>query len=147
MLTLTTAEQTQPLSDLAATLTDLALPVLSKTGIRGDSIEMELELWRALTARLERESAWMLGTSQSAPELTGVLEDVIHRATLEVAGSFAPERGMRELALKIRPVVAGLTLPSELRTQLGRIVAPVQVDRRPLGRSGVVRTLRLTALN
>jgi hypothetical protein len=147
MFTLTPVERTEPLSDLAATLTDLALPVLNKAGVRGDSIEMELELWRALTAGLKRQSARLLGVSRTTPELPGVLEDVIHRATLEVAGSFAPERGMRELELKIRPVVAGLDVSSELRVQLGRILAPVEVDRRPLGRSGVVRALRLTALN
>jgi hypothetical protein len=141
MFTLRPAERTEPLSDLAATLTDLALPVLGKAGVRGDSIEMELELWRALTAGLQRQSARLLDPSGIA------LEDVIHHAALEVAGSFAPERGMRELELKIRPVVAGLRVPAELRAQLGRTLAPVKVDRRPLGRSGVVRMLRLTALN
>jgi len=145
MLTLTHAERAQPLSDLAAGLTDLALEVLARAGIRGDSIEMELELWRALETGLQRESRWLRGAPRDA-ELTGVLEDVIHRATLDVAGSFAPENG-GELELKVRHVVAGVRVPVELRAQLGGIVGKGRVDRRPLGRSGVVRMLQLTALN
>lgn len=144
---LTSAERPQPLSDLAAALTDLALPVLSKAGVRGDSIEMELELWRALTVGLERESALLLGVSRAAPDVAGLLEGVIHRAALEVAGLFAPQRGVRELELKIRPVVAGLRVPADLRGRLDGIVSRAPEDRRPLGRSGVVRMLRLTALN
>jgi hypothetical protein len=43
MLQLTHTEPSRPISDLAADLTDLALNLLGKAGIRGDSVEMELE--------------------------------------------------------------------------------------------------------
>jgi hypothetical protein len=44
--------------DLAANLTDRALEALAGAGVRGNSVEMELELWHALTAALERELRW-----------------------------------------------------------------------------------------
>jgi hypothetical protein len=54
MLTLI-SDQGQSIPDLAASLTDSALEVLAEAGVQGDSVEMELGLWRALTAELERE--------------------------------------------------------------------------------------------
>jgi hypothetical protein len=47
--------QAPSIPDLAASLTDSALEALVDAGARGDSVEMELELWHALTAELERE--------------------------------------------------------------------------------------------
>jgi hypothetical protein len=41
-------------TDLAASLTDSALEALSETGVRGDSVAMELGLWHALTDVLKR---------------------------------------------------------------------------------------------
>ena len=40
--------------DLAASLTDSALEALAETGIRGDSVAMELGLWHALADELKR---------------------------------------------------------------------------------------------
>jgi hypothetical protein len=48
-------DQPHSIRDLAAGLTDSALEALTGAGVRGDSVEMELELWHALTAGLERE--------------------------------------------------------------------------------------------
>ena len=45
----------RPIPDLAASLTDSALKVLAEAGVRGDSVAMELGLWRALATELERE--------------------------------------------------------------------------------------------
>jgi hypothetical protein len=53
MLTLC-SDQTQSIPDLAAGLTDSALEALAEAGARGDSVSMELGLWHALTAGLER---------------------------------------------------------------------------------------------
>jgi hypothetical protein len=48
------SEQAHSVTDLAASLTDSALEALAETGVRGDSVEMELGLWHALTTELER---------------------------------------------------------------------------------------------
>jgi hypothetical protein len=80
-----------PTTELAASLTDRALDFLRKTGVRGDSVEMELELWRALSTELERESHWQRRSpmaGQFAPDC--VTSQVIRRAALEVAAAFAP---------------------------------------------------------
>jgi hypothetical protein len=45
----------QSIPDLAANLTDSALEVLADAGFRDGSVEMELGLWHALTAKLKRE--------------------------------------------------------------------------------------------
>jgi hypothetical protein len=41
-------------TDLAASLTDSALEALAETGVRDDSVAMELGLWHALTDELKR---------------------------------------------------------------------------------------------
>jgi hypothetical protein len=149
MLTLTHVERPQPISDLAAGLTDLALELLSKTGVRGDSVEMELETWRALTAELERELE-LLRVRSSVKEdfhLGGVIEQAIHRAVVRVVGTLEPERSPAEIEARVRPAVASLRVPTDRQAALGRLVPRPQAGRRPLGRSGVVRRLQLTALN
>jgi hypothetical protein len=47
-------ERAHSVTDLAASLTDSALEALAEAGVRGDSVEMELELWHALTDELKR---------------------------------------------------------------------------------------------
>jgi hypothetical protein len=49
------SDQAPSIPDLAASLTDSALEALAEAEVRGNSVEMELELWHALTAELERE--------------------------------------------------------------------------------------------
>jgi hypothetical protein len=51
----TVADQVRPIPDLAASLTELTLEVLAGVGGRGVSIGTELELWHALTDRLDHE--------------------------------------------------------------------------------------------
>jgi hypothetical protein len=51
----TSSNQGPSIPDLAASLTDSALEVLAGAGVRGNSVEMELGLWHALTAGLERK--------------------------------------------------------------------------------------------
>jgi hypothetical protein len=53
MLTLR-SDRAHSIPDLAAGLTGSALEVLAGAGFRGDSVALELELWHALTAGLER---------------------------------------------------------------------------------------------
>jgi hypothetical protein len=48
------SKKAHSVTDLAASLTDSALEALAEAGVRGDSVEMELGLWHALTAGLER---------------------------------------------------------------------------------------------
>lgn len=49
------SHQAPSIPDLAASLTDSALEALAEAGVRGNSVEMELGLWHALTAELEHE--------------------------------------------------------------------------------------------
>ncbi len=51
----TKSDQANTISDRAARLTDLALEALAGTSIPRDSIEVELRLWHALEAELERD--------------------------------------------------------------------------------------------
>src|SRR5262245_39917545 len=103
-------------SELAASLTDMALDVLRQAGVEGDSVELELELWRALTARLEREAHWRQHRHMAAVSpLESFLAQTIHRAALEVAAAFAPERLVTEHDLRIRPHVDRLRFNSSLR--------------------------------
>jgi len=87
MLTLTSPKRRQSSSDLAASLTDLALELLSKAGVRGDSVAMELELWRALTAEIDREFTRRHPEASHVIPQGGLVERVIHRAALSVAGA------------------------------------------------------------
>jgi hypothetical protein len=145
MLTLTYPERSRPISDLAAGLTDLALELLGKAGVRGDSVEMELELWRALTAEVEREfDRYRLATSDDI-SVGGVLEHVIHRAALRVAGEF--DGGRADVEARVRRGAAGLRVPADRRAALARLLPRPEASRRPLGRSGIARQLRVTALN
>src|SRR5262249_22041432 len=84
MLTRTYPEQPQVISDLAAELTDLALEQLSETDVRGDSVALELALWRTLTAEIER------GLPVGSP-----IEPIVRRAALRVAGAFGQRRAGR----------------------------------------------------
>src|SRR5688572_26623241 len=117
-------ERNHPTGELAAGLTDLALGVLRKAGVRGDSVEMELELWRALTAGLERELRWGRSTRfATETPLDVLLLQVIHRAVLDVAFSFAPERVSEELDVGIRPWLVRLPITRVLRELLGQSFA------------------------
>jgi hypothetical protein len=146
MLTLTHAEPPRPISDLAAGLTDLTLELLSKAGVRGDSVEMELETWRALTDEIEREFDLLETRSSFEDEfnLSGMIQLAVHRAAVRVAGEFDPERSPAEIAGQLRSGVASLRVPRHRRATLQ---PRPRASRRPLGRSGVVRRLQLTALN
>lgn len=148
MSILTHADRPRTISDLAAGLTDLALELLGRVGVRGDSVEMELELWRALTTEIERE----FDRQRRAPfqddfHLRGAIEQAVHRAALRVAGAFEPERNPAEIESRVRPGVASLRVPADRRVALERLTPRVEESRRPLGRSGVLRRLQLTPLN
>jgi hypothetical protein len=134
-------------ADVAASLTETALEVLHRAGLRGDSIEIELELWRSLEDEIEREVRWRrwVPVHDDGP-LNGVAEQLVHRAALHVAGEFVPERPAAELEARIRPLVASLRVAASVRVALLRLFARPQPSR-PLGRSGVVRRLQVNAMN
>jgi hypothetical protein len=149
MATLIQAEQTRPLSDLAAGLTDLALEILTRAGVRGDSVEMELETWRTLTDEIEHE----FDLFQTRPSfnkdfsLGGVIEQSIHRAALRVASAFDPEISPAEIEARIRPGVASIRVPADRRVALERLTTSSSTGRRPLGKSGLVRRFQVSTLN
>jgi len=149
MSIMTQTERPRPISDLAAGLTDLALELLSNAGVPGDSVEMEIETWRALTDEIEHELN-LLQTRSSFEDdfsLGGLIELAIHRAVLRVAGEFDPARSSSDIEAQVRPGVASLRVPRETRAALERMRPRPEVSRRPVGRSGVVRRLQVTALN
>jgi hypothetical protein len=86
MATATVPEVNRWTEDVAADLTDAALGALSAAGVRGDSVRMELALWRALTAELDQPS----DTGRRSP--AGVRQ-VVCQAARRVAAAFAPGRG------------------------------------------------------
>jgi len=76
------------IADLAARLTDPALEFLGRFRAHGDSVEMELDLWHALTTELKREmseSRTLLRPSDGQRD--GALKRVVHRAILRVAAA------------------------------------------------------------
>jgi hypothetical protein len=54
------SEQDADLDRLAAELTDAAYPVALKYGVSGSSIDLELEIWRALTELVRRRGRELL---------------------------------------------------------------------------------------
>ncbi len=149
MLTLTHAERPRPISDLAAGLTEMALEILGKAGVRGDSVEMELEAWRVLTEELDHEMDLlrMRSAFEDPVHTGGVIEQALHRAVVRVAVHLDPERSLAEIEARVRPEVASLRVPADNRAALERLTPRPAAGRRPLGRSGVVRRLQLTPLN
>src|SRR5262245_41725009 len=149
MLTLTHTETPRTISDLAAGLTDQTLEILHRAGVRGGSVEMELEAWRALTDEIEHEID-LLHTRPSPEDdfgHVGVIEQAIHRAALRVAGAFDPWRSPAEIEARVRPGVASLRVSGESRAAVERLAPPPRPNRRPLGRSGLLRRLQVTALS
>jgi hypothetical protein len=105
MLTLEQTESPRPISDLAAGLTDVGLKILSKAGVRGNSVEMELETWRALTEELECELD--VGSAfEPAFSLDCVIDRAIHRALIRVTNEFDQERLTRRAYPGRRPCPA-----------------------------------------
>lgn len=79
------SHRVQATSELAASLTDVGLEMLSGVDMPGESIETELRLWYTLQAELER-------ASHGPQELLQVL----HRATRRVAsGNHSPVEARR----------------------------------------------------
>jgi hypothetical protein len=145
MLT-TSADKARPIADVAASLTDLALEALGPVGSGDDSVETELELWRALTLELEREVSWRRFAPRDDYAPDGALEQLIHRAVVRVAAELAPGRPA-ELVARTRPRVAALRATESARAALARLFAPRPAGRRPLGESGLSRRLQVTQLN
>jgi hypothetical protein len=139
----------RPIVDAAAELTDAVLAALAETGVQGDSVEMELDSWQALAAELEREAGrarrYPLG---DPPPLDGIVQQVVHRAALYVAGLHAPEWDPALLESRLRPRIARLRVTAGQCERLARLLGPTERDWvRPLGRSGVMRILTVVAMN
>jgi hypothetical protein len=74
---------------MAARLTDRALQALSGGSKLDDSVDVELQLWHALEAELERDHRWQR-TSARHGDTVGVeqiLQQVVCRATRRVGGT------------------------------------------------------------
>ena len=149
MTTATRNQVTRPIDDAAAELTDTVLAALAETGLQGDSVEMELDTWQALTAELDRESGRQRRfILDGPPPLESVVRQIVHRAALHVAGIYAPERDPAELESQVRPRIARLRVTTRQRERLAQLREPTERDwARPLGRSGVVRKLAVVAMN
>jgi hypothetical protein len=103
MATALPSQRCGQISDLAAGLTDRALELLGAAGVRGDSVAMELQLWRALAAGLRRQSPRLHAAALADDvQLEGLLQNVIRLATLNVARDFAPQRDPADLDRRLR---------------------------------------------
>lgn len=91
MATLTTTNRPHPISDLAAGLTDQTLAILRRAGIRGDSVEMEIEAWHALTDEIHQEFDVPAPPSgDDSFRLCTMIRRAVHRAALRVADQVQP---------------------------------------------------------
>jgi hypothetical protein len=92
MLT-TYEDKNATISDLAAELTDRGLEVLSEGGAIGNSVVVELALWRALTAGLARE-ARQRPWADPVHDFHGgpAAEALVRRAAREVASALGIHR-------------------------------------------------------
>jgi len=77
------SHQAHSIPDLAASLTDEALELASEFGTRGDSVEMELTLWRTLAAELKRERGFIPRQDDAT------LQRVVNRAALRVVAEWS----------------------------------------------------------
>jgi hypothetical protein len=75
---------------LAGELTDLTYPVALRQGVNGFSIDVELEIWKAIQATLRRAPEPLLAMAFGAP----APDDVLARVT-EAAYRVALRRGFR----------------------------------------------------
>ena len=137
------------ISDLAAIVTEYALPVAQRASIAGDSVAIEVQLWRSLANQLQREFR-LHGRIRrwESPDLSGTLHQIVHRAVLAVAQEASPEHDPRDLEAVVRPLVADLRFSDDERRQFERLFPrrePLTTQR--LGRSGIVRRLQFAALN
>jgi hypothetical protein len=149
MVATTRTETDRRDSDLAAELTDFVLEGLARAGVRGDSVALELAAWQALDEALSRESRWQRWTRLGGGSpAESVLAHVVHRATLAVAAAFAPRRHLADLEWRLRPWLAGLRVSPRQRGLLAERLARTDRDwGRVAGTSGIVRALRVRALN
>jgi hypothetical protein len=81
MLTLS-SDRAHSVADVAARLTDEALELVGGFGISGDSVEMELHLWRVLMVELMRECTPTRFRGDAT--LGGAMKRAVNRATLRV---------------------------------------------------------------
>jgi hypothetical protein len=142
MVATTRPETDERDNDLAAELTDFTLAGLARAGVRGDSVALELALWRALTNAISREALWNGGLPPD-----GVLAQIVHRAALVVAADFTPRHDLIEVARRLRSWATGLHITARQRGLLAERTA--RAGRgwdRADGESGAFQALRVSAL-
>lgn len=136
------------IDDFAASMTDRALRVARQASVDGDSVAVELQLWKSLTRQLEREVGlrrWLRYGETAVHHET--IHQIIHRAILAVAQEQSPARNPREVESVIRPLVADLSFSNDERRDLERLFPSREPTTRRLGRSGIVRRLQVAVLN
>jgi hypothetical protein len=149
MLPVTQTELPGPISDLAAGLTDLTLQRLSKEGIRGNSVEMELATWHVLTEEIER--GFDLLQARSSPNrdfhLRGLIQQAMHNAVVRMADEFGLERSRSAIDAQMRPAAASPRLQEDTQAALERRAPQAGSNRSPSKRSDVVGRLPMGARN
>ena len=104
------SDEALSISDVAARLTDSALELLRGLDARGDSVERELMLWRALVAELRQELRvrHFLPRGNDA-SLDGTYKRVVYRAALRVIAKrpLSSDRRTRRPA-RSAPYLAGV---------------------------------------
>ena len=136
------------IEDFAASMTDRALRVARQASVDGDSVALELQLWKSLAGQLEREAGlhqWLRYGESVVHH--GTLHQIMHRAILDVAQEQSPVRNPRELESLIRPLVSELSFSNDEHRDLERLFPSREPTTRWLGRSGILRRLQVVALN
>jgi hypothetical protein len=79
----THSHQGHTTSDLAARLTDVGLEALAGATTSIDSVALELRLWHALEAELERDRRWQhfIPRREEVAPMGRVLQQIVSRAT------------------------------------------------------------------
>jgi hypothetical protein len=145
----TAIELTPLVDDLAGHWTEPALEILKAAGIHPVSVNMELEVWRTLRKVLHSELRWQRAFRLSTlVSLSTVMEQVLRKATVQVARRFGPqslsysfESRLRRLAGERRATAAERRLYAEIVRQ-----PALRAAFKPPSRTDFTPRLRVSAL-
>ena len=126
MLTMTVTQRPRATSDLAASLTDDAMEILGRAGVRGDGLDGTRDVAGADGRNRARVGYSSARSSSEDVRLAGVIEQALHRAALRVAWRVRCRRnpGRDRSSTAARGRVASLACHRKGRTGSTRHAAP-----------------------
>ena len=145
----TTNELTRLVDELAAHWTDSALEILKDAGIGNLSVDVELELWRALRKVLQGELRWQRAFRFSTRvSLNTLMEQVIRKAVLVVARKLEPKAISRSFENFVLGAVGGRRATAAERRLYSELAQEPAVHAafKPLSRTDFTPHLRVSAV-